>query len=115
MARTTLTKTAAPGPYAADGVALTLTAADTANNNQFVASGKDIVIAQNTDGAAAHNVTITSVADDKGRTGDITNHSVPADGIAVFGPFEVAGWRQSDGKIYLEADNASIKFGIISL
>lgn len=114
MARQTLTKATAPGAYATAGAAITMTAADTVNKEQFVSTGKELVIAQNT-GGSPYTVTINSVADEYGRTGDVTAYSVAAGAIAVFGPFPVHGWRQSDDKIYLEANNTAVKFGVIAL
>lgn len=116
MARATLTKTTplgSYGTYAANAADLTMAAATVADKNQFVASGKDLVIAHNT-GAGAHNITITSVVDPYGRTGDIT-YALGAGEYAIFGPFDLPGWMQTDGKIYLEADHAEIKFGVVPL
>lgn len=114
MARQTLTKSTAPGSYATAGVAVTMTAADTVNKEQFVSTGKELVIAHNT-GGSPYTVTITSVADEYGRSGDITAYSVAAGAIAAFGPFPVHGWRQSNDNIYLEANNTAVKFGVIVL
>src|SRR5512139_124590 len=117
MARTTLTAKTLVGPksngYTANAADLTMSAADVANKNQVVASGKDIVIAHNS-GASPYTVTITSIADPNlGRTGDITTYAMAAGVYAVFGPFYTDGWRQTDGYVYFEASNASVKFGII--
>jgi len=112
MARTDLTKTQSPGGYSGTGIKLTFAAADTSNKNKFTARGCDIVVAKNTD-SSAHTVTITSVDDKYGRQEDITEYSVPAGETHIFGPFPMHGWMQSDGSIYLEADNTNIEFGII--
>ena len=114
MPRQTLAKSAAPGSYTTGGVAVTMTVAGIVNKEQFICTGKELVIAQNT-GASAYTVTINSVADEYGRTGDITAHSIAAGAIAVFGPFSVHGWRQSNDNIYLEANNIAVKFGVIVL
>ena len=118
MARATLTKTTALGHrsdvYTAGAAALTMTAADASNKNQFAASAKDLVIAHNT-GASPYTVTITSTPDGLGRSGDIATYSVPAGVYAVFGPFGLDGWVQTDGKVYLEASNAAVKFGAVDL
>lgn len=114
MARTDLTKTDAPGSYADAGVALTIAAADVANKNQFVAEGADLIIAHNT-GASERSITITSSPDPYGRSGDIDSEAIAAGAISIYGPLKVAGWIQSDGKIYLEADNAEVEFGVIKL
>lgn len=114
MARTDLTKTTAPGSYASAGVAVTITAADVTNKNQFAAEGDDLIVAQNT-GASAHSVTITSAPDPYGRSGHISGESIAANEIRIYGPLKTLGWIQSDGKVYLEADNAEVKFGVIKL
>ena len=114
MPRTELTKTVALGAYGGAGVAVTMTAADTTNQNDFVAQGKDFIIAQNT-GASPHTVTVTSVDDPYGRVEHITAESIAAGAIRIYGPIERLGWQQTDGKIYLEADNAEVFFGIVKL
>ena len=120
MARTPLTKSTPLGslpatlPLVANSADLTMTAADVGNGNSFVASGKDLVIVQNSHASTTYTVTVTSVAKD-GRTGDITTYSLAAGVIAVFGPLQTPGWRQTDGSVYLAGSNAAIKFGIIDI
>jgi hypothetical protein len=114
MARQTLTKSNAPGSYATAGVVVTMTAADTVNKEQIASTGKELVIAHNT-GGSPYTVTINSAADEYGRTGDITAYSIAAGAIAVFGPFPVHGWRQTNNYINLEANNIAVKFGVIVL
>jgi len=116
MPRTTLTKTSVPTEVGiVAGTAVTWTAADVGNGNQFPLTGTEVVVAWNTDGAGAHNVTITSVGDAKGRKGDITTDSVPTNGFKVYCRHSVDAWRQTDGNLYLSADNALIKFAILQL
>lgn len=120
MARQTLTPKTALGSYptlplVANSLDFTFVAADPVNKEQFVASGNDLVVAWNTDGANPHTVTVNSVADEKGRTGDIPNYSIGAGKQALIGPLQKAGWMQPDGKIYLEASNAAIKFAVVVL
>lgn len=119
MARQTLTKKTAPGSYpslpiSANALDLAFAAADATNKEQFAASGNDLVIAFNS-GASAYTVTVTSVKDEKNRTGDISAYSIGAGEYAVLGPFKSAGWKQTDGNIYLEAENAAVKFAVIAL
>jgi hypothetical protein len=114
MPRTALTKTTAGGGYASAGVAVTMTAADVANLNSVTAEGNDLIIAHNT-GAGAHAVTITSAVDPFGRLGTITSESIAAGAIRIYGPLPISGWIQTDGKIYLSADHAEVKFGIVKL
>ncbi len=92
-----------------------MTAANATDKEQFVASDKDIIVAHNT-GAGARTVTITSVADaGNNRTGAITAYSIGAGEYAAFGPFNRQGWMQTDGYIYIEAEHAEVKFGVIKL
>jgi hypothetical protein len=117
MPRTTLTKKQTLGQfgtYGADLADLPMTAADVANKNQFVFRPGDIVIAHNT-GASPYTVTITSIASTRNnRSGDIGPYTMQAGEYAVIGPFsDQDGFLQSDGYIYLEASNASVKFGVV--
>jgi len=103
-----------PGTIAAGAADFVWTAADVANKNQIPHTGKELILVNNTD-AAAQTVTITSVSDDFNRTGDITAYSLDVGDYAVFGPFEIPGWRQTDGNLYLEAAAATVKFAVIRL
>lgn len=115
MPRTVLPKTLISGPYPGAGVTAVETAADVANLNAFPLTGREIVMARNTD-ASAHNVTISSTADFAGRSRDITLESVPAGAIRFYGgPFAVAGWQQSDGQLYISSDSALVKFTVIQI
>lgn len=100
--------------YSAGAADLTMTAADVANKEEVTLTGAEIVIAHNT-GASEHTVTITSVADSQGRTGDIETYALAADDYAVFGPFGTEGWLQSSGKLHFEADDAEVKFAVVKL
>lgn len=118
MARTTITKTTVVGPYptlqpAADSLDVAFTAADTGNKNQFAPTGDDVLLAWNS-GASPYTITITSVADERNRTGDITTYSLAAGDICAF-RIKVQGWRQSDGMVYFEGSNTAVKFAVLSL
>lgn len=118
MPRVTITKQVPVGPYPAlplGAAALTLTelAADTTNKEQFVPSGDDLVIIRNT-GASPYTVTFTSALDDKKRSGDVTAHSIAAGATAAF-RFKKPGWMQPDGRIYIEASNAAVKWIVLQL
>lgn len=120
MARQTHTKVTALGSYpalalVAHSVDLPMTAAIVADKEQVVMSGNDLLVAYNS-GGAPYTITITSVAEGRTkRTGDITAYSLGAGEYAVFGPFEKSGWMQTDGKLYFEANNALVKFGVVGL
>lgn len=96
--------------------AVVFTAAD-AVSNTFVSTGRELLLVQNT-GAAA-TVTVTSVADQINRTGDITAYSLPIGSgtptFAVLGPFPAQGWKQSNGTIIVAASTTGIAFAVIRL
>jgi hypothetical protein len=112
--RQTLPKSSAPGPYPTAALALTLTAADPANGSQFALTGRELIIIQN-GGGSPRTYTISSVPDAYGRAGDITAASIAAGAILVLGPLTLSGWQQADGNLYLSANHADVKIGIIQL
>lgn len=125
MARTTRSKTTLLGSYptlpvAADSADLVLTAVtgSSGSNGDQIDFGDFralLVAVQNSHASNAYTVTFTSKADSKyNRTGDISGYSLAAGEIGVF-YFERAGWRQSDGMLYLEGNNAAIKVGAVGL
>lgn len=119
MGRTTLTRTTPLGPYptlqpAADALDVILAAADTTNNNQILLDGPMIIIAHNS-GVSARTLTITSTVDPQNRTGDVSAYSIGAGEVAAFKIDQTAGWKQTDGYLYLQANNAEVKIGAIRL
>ena len=119
MARTALPIVTPPGSYpalplAALAAALTFTAADATNFNNFPSTGREALVIQNT-GAGAGTITVHSVSDSLKRTGDITAYSVPAAGFAILGPFSQAGWLQSDGTIWVDASATTMLLAVVRL
>lgn len=114
MARTALTPTEVGGPYSGSATAFTWTAADAVNKNEFTLTGEEIILIHNTDGANPHNVTLSSVDDERGRQEDVTE-AVAASAYMAFPATALTGWIQTDGKFYLEADDAQIEFAILRL
>jgi hypothetical protein len=114
MPRQTVTATVAPGAYAGTSTAVTFTAANTTDKEQFALSGRDVLLIHNTAGAAA-TWTATSVEDAYGRTEHIAAESIAAGAIRMFGPIAMEGWRQTDGNFYLEASAATVRFAVIRL
>lgn len=102
-------------PLSADAADFTFAASDPTNGDQFPLTGKEIIIVQNSDAANPHTVTIHSVADPYRRTGDITNYSIGAGEFAVFPAFPKEGWAQADGMLYLDSDDAQIKYAVLRL
>lgn len=119
MARTTITKTTALGPYGDYSVAnaadLATQAADVSNGNQFEPSSQDLLIVRNS-GGSTYYVTVQSSPDPTyNREGDINQYDVGAGEIAIFGPFRRPGWVQSDGYIYVDGENVALYFGVVAL
>lgn len=86
-------------------------AADTTNFNQFVSTGKDLLHVRNVNsGSTAHTVTVTSVPDQYGRTADMV-YSVAA-GAELLIPIPSIGYKQPNGMIYLQGDNAELKLTV---
>jgi len=103
-------------PLTANAADFTWTAAgaDFADGAVFPLTGREILLVRN-DNVGAQTVTITSVADDKNRTGDITTYSVGAGEYAVFPCLAVDGWRQTDGNLDIEASAADVMFAVLRL
>lgn len=118
MARTQIAATTPVGPYptlpvAADSLDVALTAADVANGNYVTFPGSQaLLIVQNSDAANPYTFTITSSADSLGRTGDVETYSLAAGELAVI-LLQRTGWVQSNGQLYLNAENAAIKFALV--
>lgn len=100
-------------PVAANSLDLTMVAPTAfVDGVDFTATGKEIVVIQNTGGSPG-TVTILSSADAYGRTGDITAYVLAAGAIAVFAP-PPDGWANpSTRKITITMSAATIKVGII--
>lgn len=115
MSRVTNTKDVALGTYGAAGVLLTQLAADAGNFQQFPLTGSELIVAYNS-GGSTRTVTITSVADDRGRSGSIAAENILAGVSKVYGPFKKKeGWQQTNGMLYFQASHADVKFTVIKL
>jgi hypothetical protein len=102
-----------PAINAIAGVALTMTAADVSNFNQFTSTMNEIIIIENT-AASPGTWTLTSVADPYGRTGDITTEAIAANSVRMF-YVRHTGWIQAGSLVYLAGSATTIKFGVIRL
>lgn len=126
MARTLLPNAQAvtlqpTGPATSTQLNLTLTAADVANQNYFVASGRDIVDIYNSD-TVTHNLSVLSAPDAcTGRKSDIVNYVIPAatdsqtKGHISFIVLPGSVFTQTDGTVQLGADNVAVYFNVRSL
>ena len=94
--------------------ALTFAALSAGEDDTFVATGREILIFRNDDGAAPVVVTITSTADPQGRTGD-TTLSVPDGEYAVSQLFPRVGWAAAAGTIAIVCTDADLKIAILRI
>lgn len=97
-------------------LALTQTACDSSNGNSFTATGREIIIAQNTD-SSPHTFTITPVADPYGGTNTtLTNYSLAAAGsagaLSVIQMKYLVGFANG-GVVGMTCSSNLIKFSIV--
>lgn len=86
---------------------VTPVACDTSNGNVFNATGREILLLQNTD-TSAHNITVTPVTDPYGGTNtSLTNYSLPASSISVVQMKYLVGWASS-GQIAIPACSSNL-------
>lgn len=111
MARVTHTAVASTGQYPTAPYTLTATAADATNFEEVAHTGQEVIIFRNS-GASTRNITVTSVADNHNRTGNVT-FTLAAGAIKAIGPLGIDGWRQTDGKLYFQADHAEVLISVI--
>lgn len=117
MARAAITKTQLGGYYPTTLTAITWTTANATDKEYFVADSENIVLVWNTSTDTDYSVTVNSTADPAtGRTGDITAVDVPFGTIRAF-RVRQSGWIQSGsdaGKVFCEAENADIKWAVLT-
>ena len=94
MAATALTVQAMP--LFGQITALTFTAVDNTNGNSIPGDGKTMVILRGT-GAGGHVATMTSVADENGRTGDIVTAALAVDEVMILYPSRPGVFKQKSG------------------
>lgn len=99
-------------PITAGSLAITFAACDAVNGNSFTATGREILLINNS-GGSAYTFTVTSVADNLNRLDtSLTSYSVAAGAYAAVQMKQLTGWAQS-GAIDLTCSNASIKYAVV--
>ncbi len=96
---------------------ITYTAADAANDHEFLNSGNEMLYMKSTT-AGAKSATAVSVSDEHGRTGDTTMAPNGSEIIAVAGPFKPSVWNQraaaDAGKMFVDiASDAGVVFAVV--
>lgn len=123
MARTLLASVTPKGPFVtlpvtANSLDVTFTAADAANGNYVPFAGsKMLVVALNSHGANPYTFTIKSSADAHKRTGDIGAYTLAAGEYGAYIVERDGFVQDSDqaGSIWLDAENAAVKFVVFAL
>lgn len=119
MPRTAITVQTPKGPYPgtvnANDLDLAWQAADVANGNYFVGTGRELLLVRNGD-AGAQTFTITSAPDPYKRTGNITAYSLGASEMAHFWlGGNLVGWYQAGNQVYLDASDADVAYAVIRI
>jgi hypothetical protein len=97
----------------AGDLTIPMTAMDAVNGNSFAATGREVLLFQNTD-SSSHTITITSVADSLGRTdASLTSYSIPANGIVAIEMKSLVGWLQSSSLVFLSTSSALVKMAVL--
>lgn len=106
MPRSTISQVELPGSVAS-ATAFVWTPMNAVDGGQFIATGKNLIIARNV-GLTSATFTLESVADPFGRTGNLVR-SIDAGAYAVIGPLGLIGWCQSNGYVYVSSTSANIE------
>ncbi len=102
------------GDYAVpDAADLVFTAGDIVNFEQTKLTGKEMIVLHNNSGGA-NTLTVTSVPNQFGRTEDI-NYTLQAGEHGMFGPFDLEGWRQTDGNLYFAVSSVIVGVAVVRL
>lgn len=112
-AYTVVASTNAPNAYDVVPASFTWVASDNVNGNSFTHTGRELLLVWNSD-VNPHSITVTSVADVSGRTGDSTKN-INGGAYYVFQLFPVSGWRQTDGTIHITSADPTLKLAVIHL
>jgi hypothetical protein len=93
---------------------ITFAACDNVNGNSFAATGQDVLLVQNADGAAAHTFTVNSTVDYHGRIDtSLTGYSVALSTTTAIQIKFLSGWQQTNGTITLACNSTQIKFAVL--
>lgn len=107
---TVIASTSTPSGYATAPSSTSFVASDNVNGNSFVSTGREILVVYNAGSSAT--LTVSSVADASGRTGDLTQ-VVGAGAYFVTQMFPITGWRQTDGTIHLTTTASTLQIMVI--
>ncbi len=113
MPRTTLSPTSIAGGSSV-GVGFVEFAwadCDPVNGNQFASTGKELLLARNTNAdspAVSRKVTVQ-------KTNGRIEYTLSADGNATAGQIPTSGHKQADNYVYVDGSHADIEFAVLVL
>ncbi len=103
-----------PGTVAANALDFSFVAGSVVSST-FVCTGNELLIAHNT-GDATYTITLKSVPDQYGRTGDISSYAIGPDEYMAFKYTSTVGWRdESTGTAEFVVENAAVKYAILNI
>lgn len=112
MAETELTVVTIDSLYPTAGTEWAFVAADEPNGNFYLSTGRETLIVYNSSPDTAYDVTITSVPDRLGRTGDIVEE-IPFGEYRAF-KLGVRGWRDPTTlQVIVTAEDSDVDPGIM--
>jgi hypothetical protein len=115
MARQTVAKTVPAGPRPLSAAtAVTVTAADATNKEQFVITERDILVIWNSHASTTYTYTITGTADTLGRTVDIGPTNLLAQAFVAIRPGYEGFAQATTNYLFFEASNAAVKYFVLS-
>ena len=103
--------------YSANAADFTFAAGTVTDGDTFVCTGREILLALNTEAVTARTITVTSVDDETNRSGSITTYSLAAGEYAAFGVglTNSKGWMSTAKTIRLTVSNAAVKVAVLRL
>ena len=101
--------------FLAGDLVMALTAAQTAADyNTFTCTGGETLVVWNSSTDTEYDLTIHSVVDDKGRTGDVVE-TIQEQTIVAFRFTSKVGWADSGtGKVTVQGENAALKMFVLA-
>ena len=100
-------------PVSALALNFVFTTADSVNFDQFNLTGRELILIRNSTGGAL-TVTFESVADEFGRTGDITTYSVGAGLFACLWVGKIPGWNNA-GQFFMRSSASTMDYAVIKI
>lgn len=99
----------------ANGADFTFAAGTITDGDTFACTGRELLLVKN--GTGTNTITITSVANAKGRSGDIATYSLSAGEFAVFGVglTNSPGWKSTAGTIRITVSSVEVTVAVLKL